>query len=119
MSVWSMRAEENPAVIRSRWQHVLVLTAALLAVAGLAEPAPAAPAVSSTRVYASANGSGAVCSAARPCSLTTARARVRALVVRQRHDIDVVLAGGAYRLAGAFELGPQDSGANGHTVTWQ
>ena len=106
-------------MIRSRWMHVLVLTAALLAVAGPAEPALASPAVSSTRVFASANGSGVACSAARPCSLAAARARVRALVVRQRQDIVVVLAGGTYRLPGAFQLGPQDSGTNGHTVTWQ
>jgi hypothetical protein len=31
----------------------------------------------------------------------------------------VYLAGGTYRLASAFQLGPQDSGQNGHTVYWQ
>ena len=33
-------------------------------------------------------------------------------------DIAVYLAGGTYRLSSTFQLGPQDSGQNGHTVTW-
>jgi hypothetical protein len=34
-------------------------------------------------------------------------------------DIVVSLAGGTYRLSSTFQLGPQDSGQNGHTVSWQ
>jgi len=34
-------------------------------------------------------------------------------------DIAVSLAGGTYRLSSTFQLGPQDSGQNGHTVIWQ
>ena len=34
-------------------------------------------------------------------------------------DIDVDLLGGTYRLASTFQLGPQDSGENGHNVVYQ
>jgi hypothetical protein len=34
-------------------------------------------------------------------------------------DILVYLMGGTYRLSSAFQLGPQDSGSNGHAVEWE
>ncbi|WP_194923681.1 hypothetical protein [Catenulispora pinisilvae] len=34
-------------------------------------------------------------------------------------DIVVSLTGGTYRLSTTFQLGPRDSGQNGHTVLWQ
>ena len=92
---------------------VLFLIAAMAAALGPTQSAPA------TQLYASATGRGTACTAAHPCALTTARAKVRSLVPSQRRDIVVNLAAGTYRLTSTFELGPQDSGGNGHKVTWQ
>ncbi|HET9169118.1 MAG TPA: hypothetical protein VFN97_06765 [Actinospica sp.] len=72
-----------------------------------------------TSLYASPNGSGTACAASAPCSLTQARAKVRSLIPSMSGDLDVDLLGGTYRLASPFQLGPQDSGANGHNVVYQ
>ena len=106
-------------MFRNRRRHVLVLIATLATALGLAEPASARLALPPIQLYASATGSGIACAATNPCSLTTARDMVRMLSPIQMTDIAVNLAGGTYRLAGTFQLGPQDSGGNGHTVTWQ
>ncbi|HZC52374.1 MAG TPA: discoidin domain-containing protein, partial [Mycobacterium sp.] len=52
-----------------------------------------------------------------PCSITQAKAAVEG--VNTAADVDVLLAGGTYRLAAPLTLGPADSGRNGHHVTWQ
>ncbi|RJL32914.1 right-handed parallel beta-helix repeat-containing protein [Bailinhaonella thermotolerans] len=65
------------------------------------------------------DGSGPACSPARPCSLESARAKVRqALAEGMDRDVRVLLAGGTYRLTAPFTLGARDSGTGGHTVTW-
>lgn len=67
------------------------------------------------------DGHGSACSPGAPCALTTAQQRVRALTPTLDADIDVVLAGGTYRLAQtlAFDAAKGDGGRNGHTVTYQ
>jgi len=100
-------------------RSALLLITAMAAALVPAQPSSAAPATRAIQLYASATGSGTACTAAHPCALTAARAKVRSLVPSQRRDIVVNLAAGTYRLASTFELGPQDSGGNGHTVTWQ
>ncbi|MGW4397839.1 right-handed parallel beta-helix repeat-containing protein [Amycolatopsis nivea] len=65
---------------------------------------------------------GNPCSQPRPCSLSQAQQRVRHLLgtgVGNHRDIVVKLASGSYYLSAPLALGPQDSGRNGHTVTWQ
>lgn len=81
--------------------------------------APAAAAAAPLVLYASPSGSGSACTAARPCSPAGAAAQVAAKAPGMSADIDVDLAGGTYRLAPALQLGPQDSGRNGHDVVWQ
>ncbi len=82
---------------------------------GIAEASPSVQ----TTLYASPNGSGTVCSSSAPCGLSAAKTMVESLDSSMTGDIVVSLAGGTYRLSSAFQLGPQDSGANGHTVSWQ
>ncbi|WP_436535941.1 ricin-type beta-trefoil lectin domain protein [Actinoplanes sp. HUAS TT8] len=88
---------------------------AVLATAFVASPARAA----STTVYASPTGSGTSCSSAQPCSLAGAQAAVRALNDAMSDDIVVQLADGTYRLSAPLRLTAEDSGSNGHTVSWQ
>jgi len=106
-------------VLRSRWRHALLLITPVVATLGLTEPASASATPPAIQLHASPNGSGTACAAPHPCSLTTARDEVRALTPHQTQDITITLAGGTYRLTSTFELGPQDSGNKGHTVTWQ
>ncbi|WP_328471650.1 right-handed parallel beta-helix repeat-containing protein [Streptomyces sp. NBC_00448] len=103
---------------------------AVLAVAALAAtvlPAGAASATSSasaarpgpTVYQAAPSGSGDVCDRARPCSLDGARAKVRADIADgMDRDVRVELRGGTYPLTAPLTLGPDDSGRDGHTVTW-
>ena len=86
--------------------------------AGLLNPAAASAAVQTT-LYVSPSGSGTACSSSAPCSLSQAKSTVEGLVGSMTGDIAVFLAGGTYRLSSTFQLGPQDSGQNGHTVSWQ
>ena len=69
--------------------------------------------------YVSPSGSGTDCSSAAPCSITQAQTVVRAAVGAMQSDIVVELADGAYPLAATLTFTATDSGANGHTVTWQ
>jgi hypothetical protein len=106
-------------------KYAAAITVASLAAAGLTTVAglPAANAAArSSRpavLYASPDGRGTTCTAAVPCSLTRARSRVEQLSLRMQTDIEVDLEGGTYHLPGGFQLGPADSGRNGHTVIWQ
>ncbi|SFW79977.1 PDZ domain-containing protein [Amycolatopsis australiensis] len=65
---------------------------------------------------------GNPCSQPQPCSLPQAQQRVRHLLgtgVGKNRDIVVKLAGGTYYLDTPLAFGPQDSGRDGHTVTWE
>jgi hypothetical protein len=103
-----------------------VLAAALAA--GTVAPAVAAPAVTgpapaatAALIYAAPDGSGSACSQARPCSIEGAQQRERQVLATGEgaaKDVVVTLASGTYRLAAPLRFGPQDSGSNGHTVTW-
>lgn len=100
-------------------------TAAVLAVGGTmsATPSSAAPAPPATaaQVFASPDGSGPACSRARPCSIESAQQRERHILTTDEggtKDVVVTLADGTYRLSAPLRFGPEDSGRNGHTVTW-
>jgi hypothetical protein len=70
-------------------------------------------------LYASPGGTGTACDLLRPCNVSAAKAQVER---RDRHmtaDIDVDLFGGTYYVPGGLQLGPADSGTNGHDVVWQ
>ena len=69
----------------------------------------------------SPDGQGTACTAGDPCSLLTAQAEVRQATPTMTSDIDVVLAGGTYRLSQtlAFSAAEGDGGTNGYTVTYE
>jgi regulation of enolase protein 1 (concanavalin A-like superfamily) len=92
-----------------------VLTASTTALLVQADPAFAAGAT----LYASPSGSGTVCSASRPCSLTQAKTTVRAINSSMTADITVELADGTYRLSAPLTFTSADSGTGGHTVNWK
>ncbi|NUR29422.1 MAG: right-handed parallel beta-helix repeat-containing protein, partial [Catenulispora sp.] len=96
----------------------LASSAAGLGLLGAAD-ATAAVQTTQTTLYVAPSGSGTACSASAPCSLSQAKSTVEGLVGSMTGDIVVTLAGGTYRLSSTFELGPQDSGQGGHTVSWQ
>ncbi|MER6578075.1 right-handed parallel beta-helix repeat-containing protein [Nonomuraea sp. NPDC001023] len=65
------------------------------------------------------DGRSAACNQVNPCSLETARDKVRAaLAGGMDRDVEVRLAGGVYRMAAPLVLDRRDSGPEGHTVTW-
>ena len=111
---------------RTRWTTAVV---AATGAAALIFGTPGALATTSTQrahphavagtLYVSPTGQGAACVLAAPCSLNQARTTVRSLIPSMSGDIDVDLLGGTYRLTSAFQLGPQDSGANGYNVVYQ
>ncbi|MBW1811171.1 MAG: hypothetical protein JRJ87_23470, partial [Deltaproteobacteria bacterium] len=70
-------------------------------------------------LVAAPDGTGSECSLAVPCSLTTARDRVRTMTASMAADISIYLGGGTYWLDQPFSLGPQDSGLNGFAVIYQ
>ena len=74
---------------------------------------------SGSHYYVSPSGSGTDCSSAAPCSITQAQTVVRAAAAAMQTDIVVELADGAYPLSATLTFTATDSGANGHTVTWQ
>ena len=110
---------------RGTWSRPLLSLAALglISSAAYTTEAAATPAVAraavQTTLYASPSGSGTACSSTSPCSLTAARSAVESVNGSMSGDIVVYLMGGTYRLASTFQLGPQDSGTNGHTVYWE
>ncbi|MBK3563857.1 right-handed parallel beta-helix repeat-containing protein [Streptomyces sp. MBT62] len=78
----------------------------------------ARPAAPQLKLYVSPHGAGTRCLPARPCGLTQAQQLVRAATPHARTDIQVVLAGGTYRLDKPLRFDARDSGRNGHTVSW-
>lgn len=77
------------------------------------------PATTQTILYVSPDGSGSQFTKKNPGSLEGARDKARSLAVSMDGDIVVNLYGGTYFLESAFKLGPEDSGNNGFSVTWQ
>nr|WP_293996130.1 right-handed parallel beta-helix repeat-containing protein [Streptomyces sp.] len=72
-----------------------------------------------TTLYAAPNGTGTACSVSQPCSITQAKANVRAVNSGMTGDIVVQLADGTYRLSAPLSFTAADSGNNGHTVVWK
>ncbi|WP_222871166.1 right-handed parallel beta-helix repeat-containing protein [Nonomuraea sp. PA05] len=69
--------------------------------------------------HAAPDGRSAACSRPNPCSLETARDKVRQAVAGgMDRDVEVRLAGGRYALTEPLVLDERDSGFEGHTVTW-
>jgi hypothetical protein len=66
----------------------------------------------------SPSGTGNTCSAAAPCSLTTAQAHARLLSPTQTSDVVVTLLGGAYALDAPLSFSTADSGNAGHLVKY-
>ncbi|HEY4459427.1 MAG TPA: right-handed parallel beta-helix repeat-containing protein [Pseudonocardiaceae bacterium] len=81
----------------------LVLAATAVLLAGLTA-APASASASATVLHAAPDGTGARCSVAQPCSLTSAQQ-----LARHGHDVTVLLANGTYRLDQPLRFGPADS----------
>lgn len=104
-----------PGRLRSWLATAAVLTASTAAVLTQAGPAFAA----GTTLYAAPNGSGTACSTSRPCSVTQAKAKVRATNDSMTGDITVELADGTYRLSAPLAFTSADSGTRGHTVNWK
>jgi hypothetical protein len=109
-------------VMMTALKRIVVLASVCLTASGLAagtaSAQPASPAALDT-VYASPHGGGTACDISSPCSLAGAKARVEQLNRDMTANIDVDLFGGTYRLSAGLELGPADSGSNGHDVVWQ
>lgn len=70
------------------------------------------------KLYVSPHGAGTRCLPALPCGVTEAQRQVRALAPRAHTDIQVVLAGGTYRLDKPLRFDARDSGRDGRTVSW-
>ena len=106
------------------WAKAFV--AAAVVAAGIVTPTAASASPSSAGpsakvIYAATDGRGQACSQHRPCSLTGAQKRERQVLAGgegKREDVVVELSGGTYYLAAPLRFGPQDSGRDGHTVTW-
>jgi len=69
-------------------------------------------------LYVSVSGSGD-CSRSAPCTLEQARSLVREINKNMTGDINVCIGDGVYNLDETFILTPDDSGANGFSITWQ
>ena len=78
-------------------------------------PCPACEVV----IHAAPEGTGDACAFSAPCSLTTARAKVRTRNAAMKGDVLVYLRGGTYLLGSTFELTQLDSGNGGHAVVWR
>ncbi len=101
------------------WPARAALTAAALALGGVAAAPAVSRAATMTTLYASPTGSGTACSSAAPCSLTQAKASVEAIDGNMSGDIVVQLAGGTYRLSAPLVFDNADSGTNGHNIIFQ
>ena len=98
------------------------LAAALLlplhtAVSQPAQPPPPSASSAARTVHAAPDGSGDACRADAPCGLTAARDAARE--VAGQGEVTVQLADGRYRMAEPLELTSEDSGRDGHRVTWR
>ena len=69
-------------------------------------------------LYVSPTGRGNECSYESPCTLVSARDRVRSINENMLGDINVYLRGGTYTLSSPLRLTSQDSGSDGHHVIY-
>ncbi|MDQ1549426.1 MAG: hypothetical protein QOD27_1084, partial [Microbacteriaceae bacterium] len=98
----------------------IVVTALLAPAAANAAPA-ASPGPKPISVYVAPSGSGVqLGTATHPFrSLTAARDAVRKVSQHAQSDINVILADGTYTVTSTFALTSEDSGQNGHIITYQ
>ncbi|MDQ1597822.1 MAG: hypothetical protein QOI70_1246, partial [Microbacteriaceae bacterium] len=99
----------------------LTVTALLVPAAANAAPAVSAAKPQATAVYVAPSGSGPQNGTEKHPyrSLEAARNAVRKISKNAKSDINVVLADGTYTVDSTFTLTSQDSGQNGHTVTYE
>lgn len=99
-----------------RRPRIAAAALAVTAVGAVIAPQSAAQAAPGPKVvHVAPNGSGASCTATRPCSPQAARDAARTVGGR---DVRVELADGTYEMSEPLKLGAADSGRDGHTVTW-
>ncbi|MEY9849580.1 hypothetical protein ABH940_006689 [Streptacidiphilus sp. BW17] len=106
-------------MFRPMWAKAFV--AAAVVATGIVTPTVASASPSPKVIYAAEGGTGQACSQRLPCSLAGAQKRERQVLASgegKHKDVVVELSGGTYYLASPLQFGPQDSGQNGHTVTW-
>ncbi|HEX4221862.1 MAG TPA: right-handed parallel beta-helix repeat-containing protein [Pseudonocardiaceae bacterium] len=108
----------HPAEVRIR-RFVGVAAAAALVASGVVVGATSAQASGTPSIYAAPDGTGNVCSAARPCALPTAQQVARTRNTALSSDLVVQLAGGTYRLDAPLNFTSADSGSNGHRVIYR
>ncbi|MGH3417753.1 MAG: right-handed parallel beta-helix repeat-containing protein, partial [Actinocrinis sp.] len=92
--------------------------AAFLATGLVSAAAASAGPTGSQLIYAAPDGSGPQCSAAAPCSITTAQQAARHDRAGNAVNVQVILDDGTYRLAAPLDFGAADSGSPGHPVVW-
>ena len=116
---WVRRGRER---VRPRgWLPLLVAAALLAPVAGTVRGArTAATEFAGAAIYVSPTGSDANpgTSSSPLRTLAAAQAMVRTLNATMTSDVTVYLENGLFRLSQPLQLGPQDSGMNGHNVVW-
>lgn len=95
----------------------LAAAAAALTGVGLTT-APAVAFALPTVIFASPHGFGTQCAFWQPCSVHGAQLKARTLDRNMSRDVEIVLAGGTYRLPAPLQLDAADSGTNGHDVVW-
>ncbi|MCO8276203.1 RICIN domain-containing protein [Actinoplanes sp. TRM 88003] len=94
--------------------------AAAMVVGAAAALAVTGPALAADQtLYAAPSGSGTTCTAAQPCSLSTAQTVVRSLTASMSGNVVVQLADGVYRQSAPLRMTAADSGRNGYRVIWQ
>ena len=99
----------------------VALLAGFLSSGWASASAPSPSAAGAVTFSVAPDGRGSACSPHDPCALTTAQTKVRAASRSADADIDVVLAGGTYRLDRTFALDAAkgDGGQSGHGVTYE
>jgi hypothetical protein len=102
---------------RTRVVRVLVGVTSLAASVLVLGSAPAN--AEGTQVVAAPDGHGTACSVRQPCSITQAKTTAADLSAHGHTDVHVELTGGTYRLSSTLTFGPQDSGHDGGTITWE
>ena len=115
-----MRLTRFRPAVRDRLRPCLAALALLAASAGavVAQAVPAFAATSAT-LHVSPNGTGTACSTSQPCSLSQAKANVRAMNNSMTGDIVVEVADGTYRLTSPLTFTAADSGTGGYSVIWK
>lgn len=111
-----MNTSSPRRLLASAGAAVALVVGAFAGVGAAAAPTSPPPLV----ISVAPEGHGQDCTAANPCSLTDGQAHARALAGGTDRDINVVLAGGTYRLNKtlAFDAAAGDSARAGHTVSY-